>query len=189
VDGIRRQILDGSSDRRRAVVGVLVALVGGAAWFGYSLWRYAYVTVPNAYAVWNTAGHINDFMDAHGGAWPRNWDDFRDTYEGSRRFTADHWDDLKRRVEVDWSANPIVLAEAPEPSGDRPPFRVVWLKDGSDAHFTEPNRLIWNHLRQRRTEHPRPVGAATSQIGQRGSSSSEGAARSSDENTNRRTEP
>jgi len=136
--------------RKKIVTLILVVLLGGLGFFGYAIWRHLYVTMPNAYAVWNTADHINDFMDAHDGAWPRGWSDLRKTYENSNRFTPEHWADLEARVNVDWNADPRLLAKSPEPTDANLSFRVVWLKSGSHSYWSgaEPNWLIWIHLQQ-----------------------------------------
>lgn len=66
--------------RRKSIIAALVVLLlAGAGFVVYTVCHYLYVTVPNAYAVWNTASLINDYMDAHDGAWPRGWDDLRRT--------------------------------------------------------------------------------------------------------------
>jgi hypothetical protein len=147
--------------RRMIITAVLLVLLGGLGFFGYAIWRHAFVTVPNAYAVWNTARHINDYMDIHQGAWPRNWDDLRKTCDGSNRYNPEHWADLQDRVEVDWTADPRLLASAPEPTPERLPFRVIWLKNGSRVHWggVEPNWLVWVHLQEPST---RPTSAPAS---------------------------
>ncbi len=38
------------------------------------------------------------------------------------------------------------LAAPSPPTEGHLTFRVVWLRDGSSAHFVEPNRRIWEHL-------------------------------------------
>jgi len=136
--------------RRKTIITVLAVILGVLGFFGYVLWHSVHVTIFNAYAVWNTADHINDYMDAHQGAWPRNWSDLRKTYEGSGRFSPEHWANLEDRVQVDWNFEPRLLASAPEPTDQNRSLRVVWLKNDSHVHWSgaEPNRLIWNHWRR-----------------------------------------
>jgi hypothetical protein len=135
--------------RRAKIIAVLIiiAVIGGVSFFGYRIHQVLTVTVPDAYAVWNTASLINDYMDAHNGAWPTRWEDLRQTYESSNQPDPVHMADLQARVEVDWHADPRKLAAAAEPTTDVPPFRVIWLRDGSKAHWSgaEPNWLVWAH--------------------------------------------
>jgi hypothetical protein len=142
--------------RKSITVAVLLLLLGGLICFGYVLYHDLYVTIPDAYAVWNTATLVNDYMDAHDGTWPRGWDDLRRTYEASNRPNPpnpEHMADLRARVAVDWGADPRLLRAA-RPNGDKPPFKVIWLRDGGSAYWSgaEPNTLVWEHL-----QHPPDV--------------------------------
>lgn len=136
------------SRRKWTTLAAALPLLGGVVWFGCVLHHHLYVTIPDAYAVWNVAGLVNDYMDAHDGAWPRGWDDLRRTYEASNPPNPEHLADLQARVAVDWGADPRLL-KAARPTGDKPPFKVIWLRDGSSAHWSgaEPNTLVWEHLR------------------------------------------
>jgi len=148
--------------RRSKIIAAVISIVviGGVGYFGYGLYHLLTVTVPDAYAVWNTASLVNDFMDAHDGAWPTGWNDLRQTYEITNQPNPEHMADLQARVDVDWHADPRKLAAAAEPAPHALPFRVIWLRDGSNAHYAEPNWLVWVHLQQPR---PSTAPAATTQ--------------------------
>jgi hypothetical protein len=144
--------------RKHKIASAFVwVLAGGLLFIVYIGVRYAYVTVPNAYAVWDTAVLVNAYMDAHEGAWPRGWDDLRRTNEASNG-PGFNMADLEARVGVDWNADPRALAAMPEGSEDYPPFRVIWMLKGNGAHWSgrEPNQMIWYHLQSQ------PRSAATS---------------------------
>lgn len=131
---------------------LVVILVGG----GWLIWLIRHIvkdTTPNAYAVEWVADMVITHMEANNGRWPANWDDLRDDYEHDvQAVRARPWtfDELRSRVEVDWQADPESLARTADPGKD-PPFRVIWLKDGSTTHWTgmEPNRTILNYLKKR----------------------------------------
>jgi hypothetical protein len=128
---------------------VLAAACGGGIWWFV---RSIDSTIADAYAVWNVAALVNEHLDRRNGKWPGDWDDLRRTLEQVKRedWTAELFDDWKRRVAIDWAADPNVLAAA-TPDGEKPPFRAIWLRDGRTAHWegAEPNRLVWEHLQQR----------------------------------------
>ena len=130
------------SRRKWTTLAAALPLLGGVVWFGCVLHHHLYVTIPDAYAVWNVAGLVNDYMDAHDGAWPRGWDDLRRTYEASNPPNPEHLADLQARVAVDWGADPRLL-KAARPTGDKPPFKVIWLRDGSSAHWSGQSRTRW----------------------------------------------
>ena len=51
------------------------------------------------------------------------------------------------RVEIDWDANPIELLPISDDSTVT--LRVIWLRNGSDAHWSgrEPNTMILDYLK------------------------------------------
>jgi hypothetical protein len=132
-----------------ATVALAVAAAGGAAWFA----RRTAETVRDAYAAEWVAGMVVEHMRTNGGAWPRGWDDLRAPYESVAARAGRPWsfEQLRERVEVDWAADPARLADAPD-GGPGPPFRVIWLRNGGDAHWQgrEPNRVVLEHLRGQR---------------------------------------
>jgi len=137
----------------------------------YGMWTIHHVVteeVPNCYAVWWVAGMVIDHMETHDGEWPRGWDDLRESYVNEAkkasypRPPAYPWpfDELRRRIEIDWNAEPRNLASADSRPGE-PPFRVIWLRDGSQSYWSgaEPNQLILEYLKRMR---PKKDGAVPS---------------------------
>ncbi len=118
---------------------VLLVLVAGAAWTVH----HALEGVHNAYAVWWVADMTILHMEANQGQWPHGWDDLIDDYETMTVSFGRPWtfDELRRRVIIDWKADPVQLASAAK-RGER--FRVIWLADGSNNHYSghEPNEKL-----------------------------------------------
>ena len=130
----------------RFAVGILIAAIGAAGFFFTK--RY-FVTVPNAYALWNTANLVIAHMDKHDGAWPHNWEELQATGENYTHEDFRRSDgtliidslpspamiaDLQRRVQIDWSADPAKLAQSTPKSG-RPPFQVILLRNSHSTHY------------------------------------------------------
>lgn len=90
-----------------------------------------------------------EHLKASDDEWPTSWDDLRDEYDDAvdRGHTpAVTWEELKDRVEIDWHADVRSLQQAD--GSDDPPFRVIWLSDGSQTHWVgfEPNRRILTYF-------------------------------------------
>lgn len=153
--------------KRNLVVVVLLLLLAGmgfVVWFGYQVMQ-----VPrNAYAVWWTADLVIEHMEKNGGSWPRSWDELRATsdhaYKGTVSTNRDGTmiaefrpresiDELKRRVEINWSADPKELVKA-EFKGTALPFRVIWLRNGRSTHYAgkEPNDMVLQYLKWKEKE-------------------------------------
>lgn len=143
---------------RYILAGVVLAVVAAGIWFGVVLHRVTSSTVPNSYAVWWVADLVILHMEANEGAWPTGWDDLQDDYVTATETSGEPWtfESLQERVQVDWDADPDVLARA-TPSDDEPPFRVIWLRDGGGEHWAgqEPNQMILEYLQ----EHPESLPA------------------------------
>jgi hypothetical protein len=72
-------------------------------------------------------------------------------------------DELKERIDVDWTANPHELSNA-KPSEGEPPFKVIWLRNGGRYHWEsgEPNQVILDYLKTGKSpldNSPAPAGA------------------------------
>lgn len=106
-------------------------------------------TIHGSYAVWWVADMCIEHMAANDGQWPRSWDDLRDDYQTCVARSGPSWTfaDLSSRVEVDWDANPIDMLPVDDDSNVE--LRVIWLRNGSDSHWTghEPNEKILDYLR------------------------------------------
>ncbi|MEQ8786992.1 MAG: hypothetical protein RIC55_11860 [Pirellulaceae bacterium] len=116
-----------------------------ASWSICSSVNESVKNIEEAHAVELTAELIIKHMETNQGRWPSCWEDLPRV--GSVR--PDVVIDLQKRVAVNWSADPRKLAQAKAVT-DHPPFRVVWLKNGSPVHFEdgEPNQMILDYLRR-----------------------------------------
>jgi hypothetical protein len=112
----------------------------------------------NAYAVWWVADMVIEHMKARGGAWPKSWEDLREPYAASVRTSGHPWtfEALRSRIEIDFDADPTQLAK-PSTDPDGPPYRVIWLRDGSRMYWERhgPNRMVLDFLRDYKTKRPR----------------------------------
>jgi hypothetical protein len=141
-----------SRSRIVIVIGaVLLATTAGAV---YAVYQSAMNAVHNSYAVWWVADVVIEHMETHDGAWPKGWSDLRESYASltKKHHHPGTFEELESRVDVDWSASPEKLAQA-VPTSDRPPFRVIWLRDGSHHYWTdrEPNQMILDYLSSRKS--------------------------------------
>ena len=148
---------------RRLVLLVGLVCAAGLTWFVYSFISHM-KGIPYAYAKWDTANLLIEYMETHDGKWPRGWQDLQECYI---RLTADgrSFDDrsmrsgqslaeLQAHVGIDWNADPTQLLTA-TPDRDEP-FRVVWALNGSTTVWSgaEPNEMILCYLRETATTRP-----------------------------------
>jgi hypothetical protein len=135
---------------KRLVLIVALLLVVAAGYGAYLLHQVVTVVVPDAYAVDWVSAMVIEHMKTNDGQWPRSWDDLRGPYEKLAAPQGYPWsfEELKDRVAVDWDADPKVLKKV-TPSGHGPPFRVIWLRDGSSTAWegAEPNSCVLEYLR------------------------------------------
>ncbi len=151
--------------RRTKVVlsGVAGVILGVAFLFAWAVYHTNYVMAPNAYAVWWTADLVIEHMETHAGAWPRNWEELQATsdqaYKGTTSTNHDGTliaefrpratiQELQKRVEIDWNADPLELAKTELQATGRP-FRVIWLRNGKSTAYSgkEPNTMILEYLK------------------------------------------
>jgi hypothetical protein len=125
---------------------LLIAVVGCVTF----VVRGAFEAMNDSYAQWDAAIAINNYMQNHYGAWPKDWTDLQTSFDTDPLFRGSGWKNMRERVEVDFAADPAVLVKTVPIDGD-PPFKVVWLINGKIHHWSgkEPNILIWNHLKDR----------------------------------------
>jgi hypothetical protein len=141
------------------VAATSIAFISFIAYVSWSIHHAVTEVVPNCYAVEWVASMVIDYLATHDEEWPSGWDDLRESYVNVAKKVShprepDYpwpFDELRNRVEVDWSVNPRTLADTPADHG-KPPFRVIWLRDGSQSHWasSEPNQLILDFLRKSR---------------------------------------
>ena len=135
--------------RTWTVIGLIVAAI--PILFAYNLYVFLYESIPEMYCAEWVAGTIIHHMKTNDGGWPRDWDELRRTYADRTKDKGGPWsfEDLHRWVDVDFSADPGVLAQATLPEHG-PPFRVVTLKSGRRHYWegAEPNTMIWRYLQK-----------------------------------------
>ena len=138
--------------RRRTFIVLIIALLVVAA-LATAITRFVMRTrrsIENAYAVWNVAGMVIDHMESHDSQWPHNWDDLEAAWRREKGGEmAEVFARYRELVEVDFSADPKTLAQAPfQPGQKDPPFRVIRHRRHPPSIWTgaEPNELIWQYL-------------------------------------------
>ena len=140
---------------KRILITVGLVVLAAISYIGFDILRTA-TQIPEAYAAWDAATLVIEYMDTHDGAWPRSWDELltaaKTLPKDDRRIRGTPIDQLSTRVRIDWDADPRKLAEAiPDP--DALPFRVITRADGSDFPTlwsgAEPNTLILEYLKQK----------------------------------------
>jgi hypothetical protein len=127
-----------------AVVAIL--LLGGIAIVVHRMVE----TTRNAYAKEWIGAIVVDYLRRNDDHWPQSWDDLRPIYEehvkevGNRPFT---FEKLRSYVVVQWNVEVDRLRKASSAS-ERPPFPVIYSKDGTDSHWGgfEPNEMVWRQL-------------------------------------------
>ena len=154
------RLFDREDDMRRCVrYGILVgacALIAGIICVGFSFYEMATEGIVDCYAQEWVAEMVIDHMDRNDGAWPKSWDDLIESYEILAGRMGQPWsfDELRHRCAIDFDAQPQQLASGTI-DGEKPPFRVIWLRNGKKRHWAglEPNRMILDYL-ARRTARP-----------------------------------
>jgi hypothetical protein len=133
----------------------IVLLVTSMVIAGVLLLRHTDTVLRNSYAQWWVADMVVLHLEANDQKWPKSWDELRDDYETCVRRSGPAWsyEELTSGVMIDWDADPLSLKSAVQQAG-RPPFRVLWLSDGSSSHWEsrEPNQIIWEYLQTRSQE-------------------------------------
>ena len=131
---------------------LIVVVVVSFAALGYGIYavnHHVTEVVPNAYAVDWVASMVIQHLKTHDDQWPQSWDDLREPYETMAAPQNYPWsfEELQRRVAVDWTADVEALKTANVRDGKKP-FRVIWLADGSESHWQggEPNQRIFEYL-------------------------------------------
>ena len=131
------------------VAGFILFAVGV---FVFKSYEYFFKTIPDLYAQEWVAGMVIRHMDLNDGSWPRNWDELSKDFEIATVTAGRPWtfEELRSRVNVDFSADPNELAKTALENGCAP-FRVVALRSGNTHHWEngEPNLRIWSYLQQR----------------------------------------
>lgn len=140
---------------KRILITAGLALIAYISYIGFNMWRTV-TQIPEAYAAWDSATLVIEYMDTHDGAWPRSWNELltaaKTLPKGDRHIRGTPIDQFSTLVRIDWGADPGKLAEA-TPAPNALPFRVITRADGSDFPTlwtgAEPNILVWEYLKQK----------------------------------------
>ena len=148
---------------KRILIAVAVVVVAVVGYIGFDMVRTV-TQIPEAYAAWDSASLLVEFMETHDGAWPTSWDELFSAARtlptedrALRGCSTNNLHKIAQLVRIDWSADPQELAQA-KPEAQSIPFRVVTRADGSDFPTlwsgAEPNRLIWKYLKENSSNKP-----------------------------------
>jgi hypothetical protein len=133
------------------IVSVLGWLIGWGVSSYVSFCNDINEGIPNAYSICLATDMVIDYLERNNGIWPKSWNDLHKSYIRAKNGYAQSFEELKKRVKIDWQVNPAKLAIVELPTNqDVPPFRVIWLVDGRRDYlkFAEPNRRILEYLKQ-----------------------------------------
>lgn len=117
-------------------------------WICFRTHQTITVRQPNAYAMQSAGQLIIEHLRLHSGAWPKSWDELRDTCAASKTMilandAVTEIEKLKSRVEIDWNVDVETVRRS-----DRP-VMVVRLRGGrmDSMEGAEPNEMVWEYLK------------------------------------------
>jgi hypothetical protein len=131
-----------------------VVVVASMLWLVPHLLRLARLDfIDDGYALWGAGEMVEDYLEDHGGEWPRGWEDLRPYFDaGGGRVGGWSFDEYRGRVLIDWAAD-VADLEAQAKSHDRATFRVIraahWPSSAMPGH--EPNEILHGYLRSLRS--------------------------------------
>ena len=133
---------------KKWIIGICLGLVLLVVVGVYSVFASVNAAM-DSYAIWDAALAVIHHMETHDGAWPTDWRQLEDSFATTPRLMGPGWDNLRERVEIDWSSDPRELAKTVL-RDDQPPFKAIWLKSGSEVYWlgAEPNTLIHAYLNE-----------------------------------------
>lgn len=129
---------------------VLFVALSIGAWFVISRIRNVVELTTDCYCVEAVTAMVIHHLESNERRWPTGWEDLRQDHAKLPPDGLGVWDfeELQRRVDVDWKADPEVLSRSTAVATS-PPFKVIWLRNGQ-SHFWsggEPNQLILEYLK------------------------------------------
>ena len=130
----------------------VVAILAIAMAFLPPLWRILSLDwIDDAYVLWGAGDMVVNYMDDHGGQWPRGWDDLKPYFDaGGGRVGGWSFAEYQRHVSIKWDVDPRAL-EAAAKRNPGPTFRVIapreWLAGTMGGN--EPNEMLYRHFRNR----------------------------------------
>ena len=116
------------------------------------LWRFLSLDwIDDGYVLWGAGEMVVDYMEDHGGRWPKGWDDLKPYFDaGGGRVGGWSFAEYQRHVVIKWDVDPRAL-EAAAKENPAPTFRVIqareWLAGTMDGH--EPNEILYRYFRVR----------------------------------------
>ena len=151
---------------KRILIAAGLILLAAVAYIGFHMWRTV-TQIPEAYAAWDAATLVIAHLDAHGGEWPRSWEELfaaaKTLPNNDRRLHGTSPDRLAKLVRIDWNADPREMTMASASPG-RMPFHVITRADGSDFPTlwtgAEPNALVWEYLNKKNADARLPTNGA-----------------------------
>ena len=145
--------------KRKTKIFLSASLLLLAAGIGFAIFavRASLIAVDDSYAQWDAALAAISYMERNAGTWPKDWDAVHQGYLSATNLHGLGWDNLYKRVDIDFSADPVVL-RTNALQQDEPPFKVIWLRNGKTHCWSgaEPNTLILEYLKENRTEQRGP---------------------------------
>jgi len=150
VEGVDLSSVSKAMSRRRRILTVSAfGLIAAVIWFGYRTIA-AVRQLPEAYAAWDTGTLLVEYLRANDDRWPNSWDDLLTVLDspggadivlyGSRAGDVAYARSLREVVAVDWSFDPLRIADAePVTRPDGSAFDVLW--EGGD-----PNEMVREYL-------------------------------------------
>ena len=96
---------------KRILLAAGVVVVAVLTYIGVGIHRSVYHGIPEAYAAWDSASLIVEYMETHGGKWPQSWGDLLSAAQtlphGDRMLRGTNAPaSIPRLVRVDWNADP-----------------------------------------------------------------------------------
>ena len=133
------------------IVVALIAVGCGLVLYAVRVVNSVQGVVADAYRVWGTGDLLVDYMNANNQQWPASWRQLEAFYAGrTRTYTIiESFDDIQDHIEIDFTFDPASVAlDHPD---DDPPFRAVWLRNGTNSAYVGagPNEIVYAHLKRR----------------------------------------
>jgi hypothetical protein len=107
-----------------------------------------YRGIDDAYALWGAGDMVIEYMESHGGAWPRKWDDLtREFDNGNGRVGGWTFAEYQSRIRIDFAADPEKLRQ--ESLGQSAPtFKAIWPAWDLGDRLIDPNEMLYQYFRR-----------------------------------------
>lgn len=143
--------------KTKTFLSATLALIAAGIAFAIFVVHASLIAVDDAYAQWDAALAVISYMERNASTWPKDWDAVHQGYLSATNLHGLGWDNLYKRVDIDFSADPVDL-RTNALQQDEPPFKVIWLRNGKTHCWSgaEPNTLILEYLKENGTEQKGP---------------------------------